>query len=434
MIDKTNDISVTRPLWIGFATLGVLCAGLGVWATQTNISGAVVATGAIRVEGDTHPVSHQLGGVVADVTVENGDTVTANQTLIILDNAVLRAKILGVEAQLLETLAARARWRAIVEAAPELELDSELEAMLDETPSWRERIDQHQVHLTTARNRLLREISRQRQIMAQIREQIAGERMLITSLTRQMHLITAEIDRITGLRDRGLGTVANLFGLERDHAVKSGEIGLTNASIADKQQKLIELDAVVRTLEQATRAEALKELSKLETARSRLIVERAELRAQLDRHIVRSPIDGTVHDRRVAGPGALVVANQPILSIVPDTEPATAVVQIAAADIDQVYSGQEARLRIEAFDARTHPELIGTVQRIAPETSLDPKTKRPTYEVRIAITPQRPESRQAQELVNGMQLVAFLTTSEQTPWAYLTQPVAKFLARTMRDT
>ncbi len=426
--------SVRRPLVMGLAVLMTLVLGLGAWAGVARISGAVIARGEVRVEEATRIVSHELGGIVVALNVQDGDVVAAADTLLVLEDTVLRAKLDGVEDQLFETLAASARWRALAFSAPEMIIEAELKSTMAAFPSLARRVERHQAQLEVTRRALRRNIAQQTQIMAQIREEIAGDETLIESQFMQLEILEREIERVQTMITRGLGTSTNLFALERDRARLTGEVGVAEAAIASKKQRLIELQAVIESLEETSRLEALEKLSELEASRSRLAVERAELRVQLDKLVIQAPINGRVYDSRISGPGALVVANLPVLSIVPDTDAVIAVVRVSSNDIEQVFVGQEAVLQFQAYSARSMPVLTGAVRRIAPDTSPDPVTKRPVYGVMIEIPRKALALHEDVDLVNGMPVSAFLATTEQTPLEYVLRPISRFLTLALRDT
>ena len=50
-----------KQLFIGCASLIILIGGLGTWATQTQIAGAIVANGKIEVEQNRQVVQHPEG-------------------------------------------------------------------------------------------------------------------------------------------------------------------------------------------------------------------------------------------------------------------------------------------------------------------------------------------------------------------------------------
>ena len=101
--------AVRRPVLMGLAATLVLIAGFGLWATLTQISGAIVAPGRIEVERDHQIVQHPEGGVVESILVNEGQLVAAGQSLVRLDGAALVSERTIVEGQLSELAVRSAR-------------------------------------------------------------------------------------------------------------------------------------------------------------------------------------------------------------------------------------------------------------------------------------------------------------------------------------
>ena len=68
--------STRGPIALGLLTIFVLLAGFGVWGTMTTLSGAIVASGRIEVELNRQVVQHPDGGVVAEINVIEGQTLS----------------------------------------------------------------------------------------------------------------------------------------------------------------------------------------------------------------------------------------------------------------------------------------------------------------------------------------------------------------------
>ena len=88
---STSDtrFPVRGPLVLGLVALLVLLGGFGTWAATTVISGAIVASGAIEVESNRQVIQHPDGGVVAEILVDEGDTVAEGDVLLRLDPTLL---------------------------------------------------------------------------------------------------------------------------------------------------------------------------------------------------------------------------------------------------------------------------------------------------------------------------------------------------------
>src|SRR5262249_26044808 len=113
--------SMRRHLVAAAVVVLVLVVGVGGWAANAVISGAVVASGALLVDTHVKKVQHPTGGIVGELRVRDGDRVHAGDIVVRLDETVTRANLAIVTKGLDELMARKARleaerdgWAAIV--------------------------------------------------------------------------------------------------------------------------------------------------------------------------------------------------------------------------------------------------------------------------------------------------------------------------------
>ena len=112
-MSKTSELKSTRLLLAaGFGSIAILVGGMGAWSVGTNISGAVVARGTVKVESDRQVIQHPDGGVVGEILARNGDHVKAGDVLVRLDDTFLKSELAIVQSQLMEIAARKARLEA----------------------------------------------------------------------------------------------------------------------------------------------------------------------------------------------------------------------------------------------------------------------------------------------------------------------------------
>src|SRR5947199_9726174 len=99
--------SIRLHLIIGLAVVLMLAGGFGGWASTVQISGALIAPGAIVVESNVKKVQHPTGGVVGEVRARDGDLVKAGDVVVRLDDTVTKAS-LAIVTKNLDGLWARA--------------------------------------------------------------------------------------------------------------------------------------------------------------------------------------------------------------------------------------------------------------------------------------------------------------------------------------
>ena len=101
-----------------------------------------------------------------------------------------------------------------------------------------------------------------------------------------------------------------------------------------------------------------------------------ELRINLTNTVIVSPVDGFVA-RRAVDPGAFVGQNAPVVDVV-DIGRVRLVANIVEKDLDQLRTGDDTTVEVDAFPGET---FVGRIARVAPV--LDPATRTASIEIEI---------------------------------------------------
>ncbi|MGR3465916.1 HlyD family type I secretion periplasmic adaptor subunit [Limimaricola sp.] len=430
--DAPSAWSAARPLVLGFTALIVLLGGFGVWATTSEISGAVVASGRIEVDQNRQVVQHPDGGVVDEILVDEGDEVEAGQMLIRLDPEELRSELAVVEGQLLEVLARRARLEAerddtdeLVFAPLLLETDNEVASELMEGQS---RLLEAQFE---SEQQQADQLARQRE---QIEDQVVGIESQREATSRQLELIEQELADQQSLLDQGLAQATRVLGLQRQQAELAGRLGELSASAAQAGGRLAEIEIEILRLSSTRRQEAIRQLRDLQFNEIELSNRRRALLTQLDRLDIRAPVGGIVYGLTVFTPRSVIRPADPVLYIVPQDRPLVIATQVQPTDIDQLHLGQEVILRLPAFDQRRTPELTGEVVQISADAFEDEGRAVSYYRTEIRLSEGEIERLpEDMTLIPGMPVEAFIRTGARTPLAYLVKPLSDYFARAFRE-
>ena len=219
------------PVRVGLCALILLVAGFGGWAVFSSLAGAIVAQGRVEVEQNRQIVQHPQGGVIAELRVKEGDSVTAGQTLIQLDSASLGSEHAIVQSQLFELMARRARLEAERDTAATLSFDPELATLAKTTPDIAELVS-GQIRLFTAR---AESITHEREKLAkrrdQMLDQLHGIQAQTEAIGQQIDLIGEELEAQNSLLARGL---EHLFELGGDIVCHVGDPCSAGVRVAQK--------------------------------------------------------------------------------------------------------------------------------------------------------------------------------------------------------
>jgi HlyD family secretion protein len=425
--------SAAGPMRMGFLSLFVLIFGLGGWSAFASISGAVVASGRVKVETNQQVVQHADGGIVAELLVTEGDRVEAGDMLIRLDDRLLRAELAILEGQLYEILARIGRLEAEQEGSDEIAFDPELLEVAARRPDVAALAAGQQRLFETRADLMRRQVEQLRERQTQIEDEIEGTGAQMTALELQLGFIDHELRDQRDLLAKGLTQTTRVLALERENARLTGEFGALLAQTAQARGRITEIDIQIIALEAQRREEAISELRDLRSREAELKEQRLSRIEVLSRLDIRAPRAGVILNQTVFTPRAVIRPAEPILYIVPTEAALVVEVRFEPTQIDNVYVGQPARLRFSAFNQRTTPEIPGRIRRVSPDATVDQQTGMSYYTAEIAIEEEGAAMLEGLTLQAGMPVEAFITTGERTPISYLIQPMTDFFARSMTE-
>ncbi|MFG6518093.1 HlyD family type I secretion periplasmic adaptor subunit [Sulfitobacter sp. 1A13496] len=426
--------SAKRPLILGFIGLLLLFGGFGTWAVTSQIAGAVVASGRIEVDRNRQIVQHETGGVVADILVDEGDSVAAGDVLLRLDAEQLTSQLAIVEGQLYELMARRGRLEAQRDEVETVTFDEELLTAGATNPDVQELVDGQRNLFDARRVSVAQELEQLGKRRAQINAQIRGVDAQEAALSRQLELIEEELANQQSLLDRGLTQASAVLTLMREQARLRGQIGELSAQKAQSQERVTEIDIERLKLRSAGREEAITQLRDLRYRELEMAEQRRALRAEIDRLDIRAPVSGVIYGMQVQTPRSVVRAAEPLMYLVPQDRPLIIASQVQTIHIDQVAVGQEVNLRLSALNQRTTPELVGKVLQVSADSIEDDATGQSYYRAEIALNPGETDKlEEGTILLPGMPVEAFIRTGERSPMAYLLKPMADYFARAFRE-
>jgi len=432
--DTSKQWSATQPLVLGFVGLLALFGGFGTWAVTSQIAGAVVASGRIEVDRNRQIVQHETGGVVAEILVDEGDTVKAGETLLRLDADQLASQLAIVEGQLFELMARRGRLEAQRDEAEDIAFDEELIAAGVANADTQELMSGQRNLFEARRVSVAQELDQLAKRSLQIGAQIEGVASQETALARQLELIEEELGNQQSLLDRGLTQATAVLTLQREQARLRGQIGELSAQKAQLQERVTEIDIERLKLGSAGREEAITRLRDLRYRELELAEQRRALRAEIDRLDIRAPVSGVIYAMQVQTPRSVVRAAEPLMYLVPQDRPLVIAARVQTIHVDQVAVGQDVNLRLSALNQRTTPELVGRVLQVSADAIEDEATGQPYYRAEIALNPGETEKlAEGTILLPGMPVEAFIRTGERSPMAYLLKPMADYFARAFRE-
>ncbi len=430
---NTAAWSTRRPIWTGVLTIVLLIAFFGGWGMMTTISGAVVAPGVVQVEQNRQIVQHPDGGVVAEIAVQEAQTVQSGELLIRLDGTQIKASLAIVEGQLFDAMARKSRLEAERDDLTELAFPAELTDLAKSRPDVAEQIEGQKRLFVARLETQSAQIDQLGKRLDQIASQGQGIAAQMAAVSDQIVLLQPEIADQQTLLDKGLAQSARIMDLKREVARLDGNRGELQSNLAQSEGKATETKLQILQIKSARREDANTQLRDMGDKTLELAERRRALTEQVDRLEIRAPVSGIVLGLAVTTPHSVIRPADPILYIIPQDRPLIIIAQIPPIHVDEVRVGQEVRVSFAAFSARTTPQLSGTLTTISADAMTDQASHQSFYRAEITLEAGEMAKLKDNKLVPGMPVQAYIGTGDRTPMAYLLKPFTDYFRMAMRE-
>jgi HlyD family secretion protein len=425
-----------RPRTRGSVAFGVIAillffGGFAAWSVLAPLSEAAIAPGVIKVEGQRRTIQHLEGGIVREILVKDGDRVEAGQVLMRLDDVQSGANLETLRSQRWSLLAQDARLMAELARAREIAFPPDLLAAAeprarDAVAGQRALFEARTVSLDSQLDVLRKRVEQQQAVAASAEGQLNSQR-------EQLALIRREEATVRDLLRQGLERMPRLLQLQRTAASLEGNITDVRGQIERARATIAEAQSQMRQIEDQRLQEVSAELREV---RTKLAETEERLRAAADvatRREITAPEAGTVLNLRVFNLGAVIRPGDPAMDLVPEKDRLIAEVTVQPGDIDAVYPGLRAEVRLPAFKQRLVPYLHGNVTFVASDVTVDERTRANYYRANILIDGDQLESLPNVKLVPGMPVEAYVLIGERSFLRYIIQPVLDSFHRAFRE-
>lgn len=417
---------------LGLGGVAIFVGALGIWSISSTLQGAVAASGQFVVANDVKKVQHPTGGVVGELLVRDGQRVKAGDIVLRLDETIARANE-QIVAKQLDEFAVKS-WRLEAERDARIELSGKPDFGVRPRSTEFDKLVNAESRLFEVR-RSARDGQRAqlRKRVAQLSDEIRGLRAQQAAKEREAQIIAVELVGVQDLYNRKLIQLTRLSALQRDQASIEGQRGQIIASIAQAEGKIAEIELQIIQIEEDQRAEVMKELREIQGRTGELVERHTAAQDQLKRIDLRAPSSGIVHQLAVHTVGGVLQASEPAMLIVPEEEDLQLEARVAPSDIDQLSPGQIVRMRVQAGNQSSNPELTGTVSRISADVTRDERQGIAYYTIRVEVPKAELERLAPVRIIAGMQAEAFVETVARSPIAFLIKPFTTQLSRTFKE-
>ncbi|OAK65886.1 secretion protein HlyD [Variovorax paradoxus] len=361
-------------VWIIAALLLALLA----WAWLFRLDEVSTGAGKVVPSSREQMIQSLEGGILVDLKVREGDIVEEGQVLAQLDRTKTESTVQESASRVRAALAMSARLTAEVGGTPLVfppEVSSDADLVRTETALYQSR-----------------------------RDQLASS---LSGVTQALSLMRRELALTEPLVARGAASDVEVLRLKR-------QINEAETKAADLKSQYY-----VKAREDLARANA-----EIEAQRS---VTRGRSDS-LTRLTFASPVRGIVKDIAVTTVGGVLPPGGRLMAIVPLDEKLLVEARISPRDVAFIHPGQEAAVKVTAYDYAIFGSLPGRVTTISPDTIQD-DVKRDVYYYRVYIRTDvdqlKNKSGESFPIVPGMIANVDIHTGSKSVLDYLLKPLNK---------
>lgn len=375
--------------WILYAVI-LLVLVLLLWAYVGKIEQVTVGEGTVIPTSKVKIIQSLDGGIVVDIPVREGQVVKSGQLLIRLDDTRYTADYRESYAQYMALEAIVARLTAEAYRYPKITFSADL---LKNQPELAER-----------ETRLF-------QFRAQALQQE------VDVLKNSERLATEEFNMYGALVDKG--TVSRVDFLRAQRRVDE-----LKTALLEKIDKFHE--------------NVWTELNDKKASLSTLHEKLASLEDKMQRTSIYSPVNGAVKKLNIVTVGGTIQPGMSIMEIVPLEDRLMVQAKIKPADIAFIQVGQQATVRLAAYDYTVYGDLNGKVEYISADTVQQPK-EGPTEEPPVYLVNIRTDrnylgnEKHKLPIIPGMTATVHIITGSRTVLEYIMKPLIKAKKEALRE-
>lgn len=350
------------------------------WSAFAWVDEIVRADGEVVSSSRSQSIQNLEGGILADISVKQGDKVEAGQVLATLQDTKFRSAFDDLQDQIDALEIKRMRLEAEIEGHYEFEVPKDL---ADRSP-----------RIVTSEKALLK--------------------------ARQTDFESRSSGALAQL-EQANEALANMQRLYKQEFVALLEVNKARTETSEAEIRYMD----IVTKSELSRAEAYSE-----TLRD-LTSKRQEMRLatdQLSRTVITAPMRGIVNNLAVTTIGGVVRPGEEIFEIIPLDEDMFIEARVRPENIASVTLGQSATIKLTAYDYTIYGTLKGKVDFVSADTFEDDRDPSlpPFYKVTVNVDQADLTARQkAIEIRPGMRAQIELHTGSKTILQYLLKPLYK---------
>jgi adhesin transport system membrane fusion protein len=409
-----------KRLLYGIASVVVL---LVAWAYVAEIDTVTRGQGKVIPSRQVQILGSQDGGVITDIMVREGDLVAKGQLLIKLDPTRSNSSFGENRAQLIGLQVKAARLSALAGGAL-FQPTAEMISVAPDVVKEEQQLYQSNLAELSVQQRIADQQLTQRR--EELNELTARESQLAT----EYRLADQELSGTRPMLASGAVSEVEVLRLEREVNKAKGELQQTRAQIDRVQASIVEAQEKLLGIDLEFANNAREQLTDTVTQINALSEAAAGLSDRVRQTNLVSPVAGTIKQLLFNTVGGIVLPGRDVIELIPADDTLLVEVRIRPQDIGFLAPGQEANVKVTAYDFVVYGGLEGQVEQIGADTVLDEEGNA-FYEVTVRT--RSADLGADKPIIPGMTVEVDVLTGKKTVLAYLLKPVLRARQRALSE-
>jgi len=386
-----------------------------VWATFFELDEVVKGDGKVVPSGQTKVIQHLEGGIISKILLSEGDKVKKGDVIYELSQAFFTANFNTKDIQLKSLQAKAIRIMSEVNLDEDITFPDELELKIQNIVANEKEIF-IQDSLANSQKIQIEENKLKQKILKFSELEIKRDNLsLELKLSRENMKI---LDNM--YKKKVVSKQKYLKELQLKQSLIT-KVSAIRSQLPIVQQEINEALAKVKNIKSSIKSKLLKEYSKVQVEINTLEEDAKANKDRDDRKEIISPVDGTIQKLHFYTVGGIIKSGDKVAEVTPNNDSLIIEAKIKTSDRALVYSGQDVKIAITAYDTSKYGLLKGKVLFVSSDSEADQRTSASFYVVRIkanleGFAPNLP-------ILPGMIANVNILTGKKTIMQYIIKPL-----------
>lgn len=388
------------------------------WASFAEVDEITRGDGKAIPYGQNQIIQNLEGGIIDSILVNEGQKVKTDEVILKINNAKSLSTSKTNEIKFQELEAKRQRLYAEaneLEFNPQPTDDEELNAQIE-------------LNIKLYNSRMIEFKAKDNSFVEQIeqkKQQYVEAKANVVALKKSLEYVSEEIAMTTPMVKEGIKSKVDFLKLQREaneikNKIEATELSLPrlDSAISEYKNKRVESKKLFLNTSRKDLNEVTAEIYRIKT-------QQVEFSDQIERTMVRSPVDGIVQKLYTHTVGGVVKPGEDLIEIVPTSKKLILEIKIKPSDIAFIHPGAKANIKISAYDYAIHGGLEGKVIFISPDTITD-KKENTFYIIHVETEKSYLGSDEYPlHIIPGMTANVDIVTGKKTVMQYILKPILK---------